>query len=504
MFARNKGEDKGIGRTQGSPLRAMANQVKLRQIDDYRWEIPREGKMRTHGLIFASKEMIPKIMQDKSLEQVANVATLPGIVGPSLAMPDIHWGYGFPIGGVAAFSLQDGVVSPGGVGYDINCGVRLLRTNLKRGDVEGCIEDLVNALFHNIPAGVGSRRKDLKLTGPSLKEVMRQGAGWAVKHGFGSAADLDHIEAHGQIDGADPEQVSDFAMDRGKDQLGTLGSGNHFVEVGYVLEIFEAKLAAALGLFKGQVTAIVHTGSRGLGHQVCDDYIKVMLKAAAKYGIELPDRQLCCAPLTSPEAKQYLGAMASAANFAFANRQLITHWVRESFEQVFKLGPRDLGLELVYDVAHNIAKIEEHTVDGKKMKVCIHRKGATRAFPPHHPETPAAYQETGQPVLIPGDMGRYSFVLVGTEKALTETFGSTCHGAGREMSRHRALKVAKGRSIVQELAAKGIVVRGAGRATIDEEISEAYKDVSLVVDVCHGAGIAKKVAKLKPLGVIKG
>ncbi|MCL4500575.1 MAG: RtcB family protein [Deltaproteobacteria bacterium] len=478
--------------------------MKLRQIDEYRWEIPREGKMRTRGLIFASKEMLPKIMEDKSLEQVANVATLPGIVGPSMAMPDIHWGYGFPIGGVAAFDLQEGVVSPGGVGYDINCGVRLLRTNLQKPDVECCIDDLVNTLFRNIPSGVGSRRKDLQLSGATLKEVMRQGAGWAVKNGFGSQSDLDHIEALGKIDGADPERVSQFAMDRGKDQLGTLGSGNHFVEVGYVLELFDDKLASALGLFKDQVTAIVHTGSRGFGHQVCSDYIKVMLKAVAKYGIDLPDRQLCCAPLTSPEAKQYLGAMASAANFAFANRQMITHWVRESFEQVFKLGPKGLGLELVYDVAHNIAKIEEHTVDGKKMKVCIHRKGATRAFPPGHPETPEAYKKTGQPVLIPGDMGRYSFVLVGTEKALTETFGSTCHGAGREMSRHQALKVAKGRRIVQEMAEKGIVVRGAGRATIDEEISEAYKDVSAVVDVCHGAGIAKKVAKLKPLGVIKG
>jgi tRNA-splicing ligase RtcB len=294
-------------------------------------------------------------------------------------------------------------------------------------------------------------------------------------------------------------------MDRGKDQLGTLGSGNHFIEVGYVLEIYDEKLAAALGLFKDQVTAIVHTGSRGLGHQVCDDYIKVMLRAVAKYGIELPDRQLCCAPLNSAEAGNYLAAMAAAANFAFANRQMITHWVRQSFEQVFKVGPRDLGMELVYDVAHNIAKIETHEVGGGvRKKLCIHRKGATRAFPPHHPETPAAYQETGQPVLIPGDMGRYSFVLVGTEKALTETFGSTCHGAGREMSRHQALKVARGRAIVRELADRGIVVRGAGRATIDEEISEAYKDVAMVVDVCQGAGIAKKVAKLKPLGVIKG
>jgi tRNA-splicing ligase RtcB len=482
----------------------MANPVKLRQIDEYRWEIPQEGKMRTRGLIFASKAMIPKIMEDRSLEQVANVATLPGIVGPSLAMPDIHWGYGFPIGGVAAFDLEAGVVSPGGVGYDINCGVRLLRTNLKRPEVGRGMEDLVNLLFRNIPSGVGSRRKDLKLRDATLFEVLRQGAGWAVKNGYGSRADLEHIEAYGKIDGAEPERVSQFALDRGHDQLGTLGSGNHFVEVGYVLEIFDEKLAAALGLCKDQVTAIVHTGSRGLGHQVCDDYIKVMLKAAAKYGIELVDRQLCCAPITSPEGQQYLGAMAAAANFAFANRQMITHWVRQSFEEVFKLGPRDLGLELVYDVAHNIAKMETHVVAGKKMRVCLHRKGATRAFPPGHPETPAAYQKTGQPVLIPGDMGRYSFVLVGTEPALTETFGSICHGAGREMSRHQALKAAKGRSIVQELAQKGIVVRGAGRATIDEELSEAYKDVQSVVDVCHGAGIAKKVAKLKPLGVIKG
>jgi len=481
------------------------NQVKLRQVDEYRWEIPREGKMRTRGLVFASEAMISKIREDQSLQQVANVATLPGIEGPSLAMPDIHWGYGFPIGGVAAFSLEEGVVSPGGVGYDINCGVRLLRTNLQRSQVECCIEELVNVLFANIPSGVGSRRKDLKLALPALKEVMRQGAGWAVKNGYGAAADLDHIEAQGCIEGADPERVSQFAMDRGKDQLGTLGSGNHFIEVGYVLEIYDEKLAAALGLFKDQVTAIVHTGSRGLGHQVCDDYIKVMLRAAAKYGIELPDRQLCCAPLNSAEAGNYLAAMAAAANFAFANRQMITHWVRQSFEQVLKIGPRDLGMELVYDVAHNIAKIETHEVGaGVRKKLCIHRKGATRAFPPHHPETPAAYQETGQPVLIPGDMGRYSFVLVGTEKALTETFGSTCHGAGREMSRHQALKVAKGRAIIRELAARGIVVRGAGRATIDEEISEAYKDVAMVVDVCQGAGIAKKVAKLRPLGVIKG
>jgi tRNA-splicing ligase RtcB len=478
--------------------------IKLKQIDEYRWEIPREGKMRTRGLIFCSKEMLPALQEDQSLQQVANVATLPGIVGPSLAMPDIHWGYGFAIGGVAAFDLAEGVVSPGGVGYDINCGVRLLRTRLSREQVMPRMEALVNTLFTNIPSGVGSRRQDFKLTGSAFKKVLKDGARWAVKEGFGEARDLAHIEAGGAIEGADPELVSDFALNRGKDQLGTLGSGNHFVEVGYVDEIYDAAVAAQLGLFPDQVTAIVHTGSRGLGHQVCDDYIKVMLKASAKYGIELPDRQLCCAPLTSPEGKRYLAAMAGAANFAFANRQLITHWVRESFEQVLGVGPRDLGMELVYDVCHNIAKIETHTVEGKPRKLCVHRKGATRAFPPHHPEVPEAYRETGQPVLIPGDMGRYSFVLVGTEKALTETFGSTCHGAGRLMSRHQAKKVARGRSIIQELAAKGIVVRGAGRGTIDEEISEAYKDVSGVVDVVHGAGIARKVARLRPLGVIKG
>jgi tRNA-splicing ligase RtcB len=478
--------------------------IKLRQIDAYRWEIPREGKMRTRGLIFSSREMLPAIQEDQSLQQVANVATLPGIVGPSLAMPDIHWGYGFAIGGVAAFDLADGVVSPGGVGYDINCGVRLLRTGLRREQVAPRMDALVNTLFTNIPSGLGSRRQDFKLTGATFKKVLRDGCRWAVQEGFGDAFDLAHIEAGGVIPGADPEAVSDFALNRGKDQLGTLGSGNHFVEVGYVEKIYEAGLAAKLGLFPDQVTAIVHTGSRGLGHQVCDDYIKVMLKASAKYGIELPDRQLCCAPLSSPEGKKYLAAMAGAANFAFANRQMITHWVRESFEQVFQMGPRELALELVYDVAHNIAKIETHIVEGQPRKLCIHRKGATRAFPPHHPEVPEAYRETGQPVLIPGDMGRYSFVLVGTPQALDETFGSTCHGAGRVMSRHQAKKAARGRSITQELAAKGIIVRGAGRGTIDEEISEAYKDVESVVDVVHGAGIARKVARLKPLGVIKG
>lgn len=482
----------------------MATAINLRQLDDYRWEIPPTGKMRTRGLIFCSKDMIPDIHQDQSLQQVANVATMPGIVGPSLAMPDIHWGYGFPIGGVAAFDLEEGVVSPGGVGYDINCGVRLLRTNLARPAVQEQIRTLVDALFENIPSGVGSRRRDLKLTYPTLKEVLKYGAVWAVKNGFGDQSDLEHIEAGGQIPGADPEVVSEQALERGRDQLGTLGSGNHFTEIGYVAEIYDEPLARALGIFLDQVTFIIHTGSRGLGHQVCDDFIRKLLQATTKYKIELPDRQLCCAPIQSPEGQEYLAAMAAAANFAFANRQIITHWVRETLFQVLKLGPRDLGLELVYDVAHNIAKIETHLYEGKTRKLCVHRKGATRAFPPGHPEVPPAYRETGQPVLIPGDMGRYSYLLVGTKQALEETFGSTCHGAGRVLSRHQALKAAKGRSIEKELAAKGIIVRGAGRGTVAEEISEAYKDVERVVEVVHNAGISRKVAKLQPLGVIKG
>jgi len=486
------------------PKTSPRGELQLRQIDDYRWEIPPVGAMRTRGLIFATQEMLPDLRQDQSLQQVANVATLPGIEGPSLAMPDIHWGYGFPIGGVAAFNLEEGVISPGGVGYDINCGVRLLRTKLSRPEITGRVEALVDTLFSNIPSGVGSRRRDLKLTYPTLKEVLRLGAAWAVKQGFGEPDDLAHIEAGGQIPGADPEVISDKALERGRDQLGTLGSGNHFVEIGYVAEIFDPELARALNIFPDQVTVIIHTGSRGLGHQVCDDYIRVMLAAAARYGIELPDRQLCCAPVKSPEGQEYLGAMAAAANFAFANRQLITHWVRETLMQVLRLGPRDLGLDLVYDVAHNMAKIETHTVAGKPKKLCVHRKGATRAFPPGHPDVPRLYQTTGQPVLIPGDMGRYSYLLVGTPQALEETFGSTCHGAGRVMSRQAAIKAARGRSIIQELAGRGIVVRGAGKATIAEEIPEAYKDVEQVVRVVHGAGLSRKVARLHPLGVIKG
>jgi tRNA-splicing ligase RtcB len=379
-----------------------------------------------------------------------------------------------------------------------------MRSGLSRHDITGSIRALVEALFRNIPSGLGSRRKDLKLTHDQQKKVLEKGAGWAVENGYGSAADLEHIEERGAIGGADARVVSERALERGRAQLGTLGSGNHFVEVGYVAEVFDEGLADALGLEEGQVTVIVHTGSRGLGHQVCDDYIKVMLGATAKYGIELPDRQLCCAPIGSDEGKRYWAAMACAANFAFANRQMITHWVRETFQRVMGMGPNRLQLDLIYDVCHNIAKFEEHEVDGDRRKVCVHRKGATRAFPPHHVDVPEDYRDIGQPVLIPGDMGRCSYVLVGTEKAFSDTFGSTCHGAGRVMSRHQAKRVAKGRAIVRELEDKGIIVRSAGRATVVEEISEAYKDVTDVVDVVHHAGISRKVAKLVPMGVIKG
>jgi tRNA-splicing ligase RtcB len=379
-----------------------------------------------------------------------------------------------------------------------------MRSGLSRTDIQGRIRELVEALFVNIPSGVGSHRKDLKLSREEERRVLIKGARWAIEKGFGSAEDLDYIEERGCIEGSDPDRVSDKAIERGRAQLGTLGSGNHFVEVGYVAEVFDETIARALGLWKDQATVMIHTGSRGLGHQVCDDYIRVMLDAARKYQIELPDSQLCCAPVSSPEGKRYLEAMACAANFAFTNRQMITHWVRETFEQVFRKGPKDLKLGLIYDVCHNIAKIETHTVNGKKKRLCVHRKGATRAFPPNHPDIPSDYQSIGQPVLIPGDMGRCSYVLVGTERAMEETFGSTCHGAGRVMSRHQAIKAAKGRAIARELEDKGIIVKGASQGTIVEEIPDAYKDVNDVVNVVHHAGISRKVVKLVPMGVIKG
>ncbi len=493
----------GLSDRYNSPM-AQPDSIRVEKLDDCRFTIPVQGRMNVPGVVYADERLMVDIRKDQALAQVMNVACLPGIVRASLAMPDIHWGYGFPIGGVAAFDLEHGVISPGGVGYDINCGVRLLRSDLAAAEAAGRMRDLVEALFRNIPTGVGSHRKDLRLDARSEKKLLAQGARWAVGQGFGEERDLLHIEEGGCLEGAEPDQVSERARERGRPQLGTLGSGNHFVEVQRVEEIYDEAAAGALGLAPGSIAISIHTGSRGLGYQVCDDFLQVMLRAAGAHGIHLPDPQLCCAPIGSPEGRRYLGAMYAAANFAFGNRQLITHWVRQTFEETFARGPRGLGIEVVYDVCHNIAKIETHLVEGKERSLCVHRKGATRAFPPGHPRTPAAYAAVGQPVLIPGDMGRCSYVLVGTARAYEETFGSTCHGAGRRLSRHAAKKQARGRSITREMEDRGVVVRASGYDTIAEEMPEAYKDVSEVVEVVHRAGISRRVAKLVPVGVIKG
>ncbi|MFQ5864523.1 MAG: RtcB family protein [bacterium] len=477
--------------------------IKMHKVTNYLWEIPKEGKMRVPAQIYATEKMMDAIRGDNALEQAANVAHLPGIVKHSLAMPDIHWGYGFPIGGVAAFGMNNGVISPGGVGYDINCGVRLMASKLSRQDIQAKIKELVASLFRHVPTGVGARG-DLRVSRDVEKRVTLEGAVWAVKNGYGSKEDLEFIEENGRMDGANPALVSKKAFERGLAQLGTLGSGNHFLEVGYVAEIYDDEAAKVLGLKLDQVTVIIHCGSRGFGHQICEDYIGVMNQAVQKYGIELPDRQLCCAPVNSPEGQEYLQAMRCAVNYAFANRQVIAAWTREAFEEALRMSPKDIGLRVVYEVAHNIAKIENHKVDGKEMTLCVHRKGATRAFAPGSSEIPDPYKSIGQPVLIPGDMGRYSYVLVGSEGAMENTFGSTCHGAGRAMSRHKAKRAAKGRAIVRELEDKGIYVKASSRRTIDEEISEAYKDVANVVDACQLAGISKKVAQLRPIGCIKG
>ena len=478
----------------------------LRKIDDYRWEIPQSYKqgMRVPGLVYTDEKMLETIKQDQSLEQVANVAFLPGIVGRSMAMPDIHWGYGFPIGGVAATRVSDGVVSPGGVGYDINCGVRLLRTKLSEDEVKPKIKELINHLFHNVPSGLGSEGK-IKINEKEINEVLQQGAHWAVKRGFGLPDDLDVTEETGYLKIADPSKVSARAKQRGAPQSGTLGSGNHFLEVQVVKEIYDKDAAKAMGIQDiGQVLLLIHTGSRGLGHQVCDDYLKVMAEAVRKYNINLPDRQLACAPVESKEGKDYLAAMACAANYAWANRQCITHWSRESFTKVFGKSLHELGMEQIYDVAHNIAKIEEYTIDGKKITLCIHRKGATRAFPAGHKDVPQRYQSIGQPVLIPGDMGRRSYIAVGTEKAMQDTFGSTCHGAGRVQSRGAAKRDLRGVDVARELELRGITVKAASMGSLAEEASQAYKDVTQVVEVTHQAGISRKVAMATPLGIIKG
>jgi tRNA-splicing ligase RtcB (3'-phosphate/5'-hydroxy nucleic acid ligase) len=466
--------------------------MQLERVGPFLWRIPPDARpgMRVPGLVVADETLIEAIRSDASLQQIANGATLPGIVRASLAMPDIHQGYGLPVGGVVATDAEHGVVSPGAIGFDINCGVRLLRTGLEASEVAPRLRELVDALYAAIPTGVGAGAT-MALRPGDLAGVMEDGAAWAVAHGHGERADLECIESGGRLPGARPDAVSAHARERGLRQLGSLGSGNHFLELQVVEEVYDAAVAASLGVRKGQVTVMIHTGSRGVGHQVCTDYLKVTGAALRRYGISVPDRQLACAPVDSREAIDYLGAMRAAANFAFANRQVLAHAARGVLERVLARSPRELGIAVVYDVAHNIAKEEEHQVDGRPRRLIVHRKGATRAFP-------------GQPVIVPGDMGRYSYLLVGTETAMRETFGSTCHGAGRRMSRTAAVKAARGRRIDEELAAQGVVARATGRDALAEEMPEAYKDVREVVDVVHRFGISTRVARLKPIGVIKG
>jgi tRNA-splicing ligase RtcB (3'-phosphate/5'-hydroxy nucleic acid ligase) len=464
----------------------------LERVGPYLWRIPSHARpgMRVPALVVADEALLAAIRSDASLEQIANGASLPGIVRAALAMPDIHQGYGLPVGGVVATDAERGVVSPGAIGFDINCGVRLLRTGLDAGDVAPRMRELVDALYVAIPTGVGARAS-VALTAPDLASVLQDGAAWAVGRGFGDRDDLERIESGGRLAGARPDCVSPRARERGLRQLGSLGSGNHFLELQVVDEIYDAAVAGRLGVRVGQLTVMIHTGSRGIGHQVCTDYLKVTGAALRRHGISVPDRQLACAPLGSAEAGDYLGAMRAAANFAFANRQVLAHVARAVLERVLGVAPRDLALAVVYDVAHNIAKEEEHEVEGRRRRLLVHRKGATRAFP-------------GQPVIVPGDMGRYSYLLVGTEAAMRETFGSTCHGAGRRLSRTAAVKAARGRRLEAELEAQGVVARATGRDALAEEMPEAYKDVREVVDVVHRFGISTRVARLRPLGVIKG
>ncbi|MCC6028162.1 MAG: RtcB family protein [Archaeoglobus sp.] len=458
--------------------------------------------MRVPAYFYISRKLMKDLEKD-AVEQAANVATMPGIRVASLVMPDVHVGYGFPIGGVAGFDVEEGVISPGGVGFDINCGVRLLRSNLKVEDVRPKIKELIDTLFVAVPSGVGSEGK-ITLKDKELDEIFVSGAKWALENGYGYEEDLEKCEENGAMPGARPEVVSKKARDRGRTQLGTLGSGNHFLEVQYVEKIYNPEVAKVFGLEEGTVTVMIHCGSRGLGHQVCTDFLEVLDRAVKKYNISLPDRQLACAPIKSKEGEDYFSGMAASANFAWCNRQIIAHWVRESFRKVFRMSEEDLGLEVVYDVAHNIAKFEEHTINGKKMRVCVHRKGATRAFAAGRPELPSVYRDVGQPVLIPGSMGTPSYVLVGTQKAMEETFGSTCHGSGRVWSRAEAKRKMRDNVVKQNLEKKGIYVRSAEKGLLSEEAPEAYKLSDDVVDVVHRAGISILVAKLIPLGVTKG
>ena len=478
----------------------------LEKIDEYRWRIPTsyDPGMRVPGLVFADERLLKDIQKDQALQQVANVAHLPGIQRYSLAMPDIHWGYGAPIGGVAAMDTEHGVVAPGLIGYDINCGVRFIRTSLTVDEVQPKIRQLVKTLFNTIPTGVGMSG-EVRVTHEEHRQVMLHGSRWMVeKKGYGVAEDVAHTESGGALEGAEPSHVSSRAFQRGSDQLGTLGSGNHFLEVQVIETIYDEAVAATFGIALGQVAVMIHSGSRGFGYQVCDDYLDVVEHAMAAYGIRVPDRQLACVPVYSDEGKRYLGAMRCAANYAWANRQCLMHLARQAFEGVFGTPWQALGMHLVYDVAHNIAKLEQHSVNSGTKTLCVHRKGATRAFPPGHPEIPEAYRAVGQPVIIPGDMGRNSFLLVGSDGAMEQSFGTVCHGAGRMMSRAQAVREAGGRSIEQELERQGVIVMGRGRKGIAEEQPSAYKNVNDVVRVVHEAGLARRVARMRPIGVIKG
>lgn len=477
----------------------------LERIDAYRWRISskHKGCMRTDAVVFASEDMIPAIKSDNSLEQAANVACLPGILGDSLAMPDIHWGYGFPIGGVAAMSVEEGVISPGGIGFDINCGVRVMRSDLRVEDVKDSMAQLTDALFRNVPSGLGSKGSGV-LSDRELDEVLTQGSAWAVENGYGWEQDLPHTEDLGRMVDADPTKVSEKARKRGLPQLGSLGSGNHFLEVDYVDEVHDATKARALGLEEGTVTISVHCGSRGLGHQVATDNLQTMERAVKESKMDLPDRQLACAPFDSRAGQSYYQAMCCAANYAWANRQMISHWAREAFAAVLGQDAESLGMGLVYDVAHNIAKVEEHRVDGKRHRAVVHRKGATRAFPAEHPALPSELGRLGQPVIVPGDMGTGTYILLGSEGSMGKSFGSCCHGAGRVLSRKAAMSSMTVESVRKDMQGRGIMLRSSSREGIIEEAPQAYKDIDQVVDVVCGAGLTTKVVKLRPLAVIKG
>ncbi len=483
----------------------MLTKQDIKKIKDYTYEIPRTFRqdMRVPARFYASDKLLEGILTDESLEQLVNSTTLPGIVKYALAMPEMHEGYGLPIGGIIATDLKDGVISPGGVGYDINCGVRLLASNTTLEEIRPYLKDLVHTFFQKIPAGVGVRGS-IALSKEEMNQVLENGAKWVVSKGYGRKEDLECSEESGNIQNIDLNTVSERAKRRGEDQLGTLGSGNHFLEIQVVEQIFDPKVAEVFGLKKNQITILIHTGSRGLGHQVCTDYVRVMQEAQIKYKIRLPDQELACAPFNSPEGQKYFSAMCASANYAWANRQCLTHFTRLIWEKVLQGKIKNLDLRQVYDVAHNIAKIEEYNIDGQKKKLCVHRKGATRAFGPGYKEVPEIYRNVGQPVLIPGSMGTASYVLAGSEKAMQETFGSSCHGAGRLMSRTQAKRQIWGEKLQKELLAQGIIVESKSKPGLAEEAPSAYKDVDDVVKVVDEVGIAKKVARMKPLGVIKG